>query len=267
VSEPIAPERLDEFRRGGPVTTYSRTLRVHHQVLAACVVALVVSGFSLQSASVARIGRLLGGARVLGWVHRGAAIVLVAMFLHHVATIALPAIVRACRAAARTTGGLVARAAALWTGVPLLPNLDDARDALHTARYFAGLEPRDYRARRWHYRSKLHYMAIVWGVPAMGLTGLVMALPTLVPAKIAAFLAAIHLPVEPRTIVAIAETVHSHEAWLVVAISIVWHGYRVLFPPRSDVFTGTLTLAEMRRWHPRWYAAHVEALGHDPLAP
>jgi hypothetical protein len=148
----------------------------------------------------------------------------------------------------------------------MLPNLDDGRDALHTTRYFLGLEPTDHRARRWHYRSKLHYMAILWGVPAMGLTGLMLAFPTAVPFQLAAVLGLVGVHVEPRILIAMAETVHSHEAVLVVVVSIVWHFYRTLVPPRRDVFTGHLTLEEMRRWHSRWYEAHVEALGHDPLA-
>ncbi len=266
MSEIVTPERLDEFARGGPVTTYPKHLRVHHQVLAGCVVALVVSGFSLQAEAVARLGRHLGGADVLGYVHRIAALVLVAMFVHHLGVVALPVAFRAVRAARTAAGGAFAKAAALWRGIPMLPNLDDAADALHTARYFVGREPTDHRAGRWHYRSKLHYLAILWGVPAMGLTGLVLALPTIVPFRIAALLGVLGIPIEPKIVVAFAETVHAHEAWLVVAVSIVWHGYRVLVPPRGDVFTGKLTLAEMRRWHPKWYDAHVAALGRDPLA-
>ncbi len=265
MSEVVTPERLEEFRRGGPVTTYPKVLRVHHQALAGCVVALVLSGFSLRSETVARLGRRLGGADVLGYVHRIAALVLVAMFVHHLVVIALPVVVRAVRAMRSAAGGFGAKLGLLWRGIPMLPNLDDAADALHTARYFAGREPADHRAGRWHYRSKLHYLAILWGVPAMGLTGLILAVPTIVPFRIAALLALFGLEVKPGTVVAFAETIHSHEAWLVVAVSIVWHGYRVLFPPRSDVFTGTLTLAEMRRWHPEWYDAHVAALGRDPL--
>lgn len=261
------PASLEEFRRGGPVTTYTRTLRVHHQVLAACVMALIVSGFSLQSEAMSRVGRWLGGAAVLGVVHRVAAIVLVVTFVHHLTTVALPAVLDGLAAARAATGGLVARLGAAWRGIPMLPNVDDAGDALHTLRYFAGREPRDHRAGRWHYRSKLHYMAIVWGIPAMGLTGLILALPTVVPFQLARALEVLGLTIEPRTLVAIAEVVHSHEAYLVVIVSVVWHFYRVLVPPRRDVFTGRLTLAEMRRWHPEWYDAHVAALGYDPLAP
>lgn len=261
------PASLDEFRRGGPVTTYSRTLRVHHQVLAACVVALIVSGFSLQSAWFSHVGRYLGAAGVLGVVHRVAAIALVVTFVHHLATVALPAVLEGLAAGRAARGGLLTRLGAAWRGIPMLPDLDDARDALHTVRYFAGRAPHDHRAGRWHYRSKLHYLAIVWGIPTMGLTGLVLALPTVVPFQLARALGWVGLAVEPRTLVAIAEVVHSHEAYLVVIVSIVWHLYRVLVPPRRDVFTGQLTLAEMRRWHPEWYDAHVAILGYDPLAP
>ena len=264
---PITTASLDEFRRGGPVTTYPRTLRIHHQLLAACVLALIVSGFSLQSAWFSHVGRYLGGAGVLGVVHRVAAVVLVVAFVHHLATVAVPAVLDGLAAGRAAKGGLPARLGAAWRGIPMLPNVDDAGDALHTLRYFAGREPRDHRAGRWHYRSKLHYMAIVWGVPAMGLTGLILALPTVMPFQLARALGLVGLSVEPRTLVAIAEIVHSHEAYLVVIVSIVWHFYRVLVPPRRDVFTGQLTLADMRRWHPGWYDAHVAALGYDPLAP
>ncbi|MBK7973836.1 MAG: hypothetical protein IPK07_11400 [Deltaproteobacteria bacterium] len=265
-ASPPTPASLAEFRRGGPVTTYTKTLRVHHQVLAACVMALIVSGFSLQSEAVSRVGRYLGSAAVLGVVHRIAAIVLVVMFVHHLVTVAVPAVLAGLAAARGAKAGVIARLGAAWRAIPMLPNLDDARDALHTVRYFAGREPRDHRAGRWHYRSKLHYMAIVWGVPAMGLTGLILALPTVVPFQLARVLGLVGLAVEPRTLVAIAEIVHSHEAYLVVIVSVVWHFYRVLVPPRRDVFSGQLTLAEMRRWHPEWYDAHVAALGYDPLA-
>jgi cytochrome b subunit of formate dehydrogenase len=149
----------------------------------------------------------------------------------------------------------------------MIPGMQDARDAVGTFAYQAGIVRLIRRAgsgrsllrrwKRWLPRShprygrysfveKLEYIAVVWGSFLMILTGLMLWFEE---ATMALF---------PMRAFNIVRVVHSYEAILAFLAIIVWHMYQVhlrpgAFPMSKVWLDGRISLEELRRDHPLEY--------------
>jgi cytochrome b subunit of formate dehydrogenase len=223
---------------GPQVPRFTRGQRLQHVVLIASFSGLALTGLP-QKYAATKIGAgaiaLLGGIEAVRVQHRVAAIVLMATALYHLLDVAYRLLVRA-------------------RPFSMMPGLKDVRDAWQTLRYNLGGAAARPRMGRYTFEEKLEYWALLWGTLVMVATGFVLWNP-IATARI--------LPgqVIPASLVA-----HGSEAVLAVLSVIVWHGYGVhLRHFNRSMFTGTMTVEEMREEHPLELDA-IEA-GSGPKEP
>lgn len=216
---------------GEQVLRLSVGTRVLHLALAASFTMLAITGLPLRfpdSAPLAAIVRSLGGLAATRWLHRASAVVMGLVYLVHLAQAAV-SLVRARF-----------DAAAAW---PMLPTTKDLSDAGQWHLHALRLRPLLPASDRHHFREKIHYWAVMWGVPLMGITGAILwfAVPF-----------AEHLP---RAALAASAMAHADEALLAVAIVIVWHLYQVHVAPGANHrfmtwLDGKITREEWLTQHP-----------------
>lgn len=203
--------------------------RIQHWIFAASFFLLVGTGLPLRFPEVGWLRSLyglLGGLQSARLIHRGAGIVMIAMFVVHIVYL-------------------------LWTWkrinysirrIPMLPNRRDLTDFIETARFYLGLREDPPKFGRFSFRAKFGYWAVFWGLPIMAFSGLVLWYP-------------VHLGGRLGELgFAIAYIAHSDEAVLAAGAIIVWHIYTTLLSPLYTPFAakmiiGRITEEELRREH------------------
>jgi formate dehydrogenase gamma subunit len=211
--------------------------RWQHGLLAASFIVLVYTGFALkfpESWPFAWLVTLETGYAWRGWIHRGAAVVMLFACLLHL--IYLPT--RRGRAHV----------------VAMLPRLSDAKEVLQNLGYLVGIRREPPRFDRFSYIEKAEYWALIWGSVVMAVTGFVLWFET----------AALRL--RPLWTLDVATMVHYYEAWLATLAILVWHFYFVIFNP--DVYpvnwtwlTGMISEEMLQHEHPREYERLMEQEG------
>jgi cytochrome b subunit of formate dehydrogenase len=83
----------------------------------------------------------------------------------------------------------------------------------------------------------VHYLAVLWGVPVMALTGLALWLPMPLVERL------------PRSALALAAVVHGEEALIAVVIVLLWHFYNVHFAPGRDLRAWTFLDGRVTKRH------------------
>jgi cytochrome b subunit of formate dehydrogenase len=126
-----------------------------------------------------------------------------------------------------------------------MPNWQDARDFWAHQKWFFGRGPRP-QFDRWTYWEKFDYLAVFWGVAVIGLSGLVMWIPTT------------FTQVLPGWIINVSLIVHSDEALLAAGFIFTFHFFNVhfrveKFPMDSVIFSGRITEEEMLHERKRLY--------------
>lgn len=133
----------------------------------------------------------------------------------------------------------------------MIPNLNDAKELVQTAKWFFGLGPQPHYG-RWTYWEKFDFMAVFWGVAVIGSTGLCLWFPEIFTLVI------------PGYWINIATIIHSDEALLASGFIFTIHFFNThlrpeKFPMDPVIFTGTMTLDELKHERPREYAELVAA--------
>jgi cytochrome b subunit of formate dehydrogenase len=187
------------------------------------------------------IARLLGGYEVTGFVHRVGAIITFTYFGLH-----LGYVVQKKR-----------RRAVPWKDLllgedSLVPQKHDFIEFGRTVKWFLGLGPRPPYG-RWTYWEKFDYFAVFWGVAIIGASGLVLWFPE--------FFTWLGLP---GWMINVASIVHSDEALLAAGFIFTVHFFNTHFRPDKFpmdpvIFTGRVSLEELREERPREYALLIEA--------
>ncbi len=230
-AEALPPSTIagKEFQRFSPMW------RIAHLTFALSLMILTLTGMPLMYADAPwapKVMAALGGPTVAGIVHRTCAIVFAGVFVWHLVYIA----VRLWRH----------RATFDWFGPnSLVPNLADMRDILGMFKWFFGVGPRP-TFDRWTYWEKFDYWAPFWGVTIIGVSGLMMWVPTLT---------ATHLP---GWVFNVAAIFHGEEAFLAVVFLFTVHFFNNHFRPEkfplgTVMFTGSVPLDEFRHEHPLQY--------------
>jgi formate dehydrogenase subunit gamma len=223
------------------VVRFSVSQRLQHASVMALFVALVLTGFPQKFPDAPWAQGLvdaMGGLSRARWLHRAAGVAFAAFALAHLGT-----------AAARLLLGRQA--------LSLVPGRKDFRDVVANLRYYVGAEALPPRFDRFDYREKFEYWGMAMGAVIMSLTGLALYFPLLVTRLL------------PGELIPIAKVTHSNEGLLAFLVVIVWHIYNVhlapeVFPFNTTIFTGRITLEQLRHHHPLEYerlfaAAPVEA--------
>jgi cytochrome b subunit of formate dehydrogenase len=226
------------------VQRLSLAQRLQHGALVLSFIALAVTGLPLrfpESRPLAAFYHAIGGLEVARRVHRGAAGVMVMALLAHL----IYAVVLLARA-----GFDVRRA---W---PMLPTRKDARDWWEASLHYFGRRAAPPAFDRHNFREKVHYFAVLWGVPVMTFSGLVLGFPIFFGNRL------------PDRALGMAYIAHSDEAILAISAIVVWHLYNVhVSPGRFHRFRtwldGWITREEMIVAHPREY----ERVTGERIAP
>ncbi len=213
------------------------SLRIQHLLLIVSFTALVLTGFPLrfpEQGTLRAIYMSMGGMPVMRLVHHSAGILMIAVWLFHI-------------------GELVVK----WKRVgfsfkswSMMINKKDIHDFLTTVKFHLGLSKEEPKFGKYTFRSKLDYLAEYWGVPIMGLSGLILWFPVRTG------------NVLPADAIPIAYVAHSYEAVLALLAVTLWHLYNAIalrqinhFRPQSFLMnpvwiTGVLTEEEMAHEHP-----------------
>jgi cytochrome b subunit of formate dehydrogenase len=177
--------------------------RLAHGLLFTSFSVLVWSGFALTYQDAWWAAPLLAWEEHLGlrgWLHRCAAVVLLASGGVHVAHLAVDRRARACIRA-------------------MLPAWHDLRELRERVRWYVGARADMPRSPALGYVEKLEYLAVVWGTLVMAASGFVLWFDSWSLA---------HLP---KWLMDVATVVHFYEAVLATLAIVVWHFYSVIFDP------------------------------------
>jgi cytochrome b subunit of formate dehydrogenase len=177
--------------------------RIAHAMLFTSFFALVWSGFALKFPDAWWARPLLaweGELGVRGWLHRGAAIVMLAAFAFHAAHLAVDRRARACMRA-------------------MLPTRHDLHELGEKLAWYVGRRREMPPSPPLGYAEKAEYLALVWGTIVMAVTGFALWFENWSLA---------HLP---KWASDVATVVHYYEAILASLAILVWHFYFVLLDP------------------------------------
>ncbi len=208
--------RFDAFDRG------------LHVALMTSFLGLSITGVPLLFSTsdwASRIAHLLGGFHAAGVIHRACALLLISVFLVHLA---------------RVLERLVLRRdlTVLWGPTSMVPQPRDVIDLYRHVQWFLGLAPRP-RFDRYTYWEKFDYWAVFWGMGIIGVSGLMLWFPTTFARLV------------PGWMFNIAMLIHGEEALLAVVFIFTVHFFNThmrpeKFPMDAVIFTGRLTEHELQ---------------------
>jgi cytochrome b subunit of formate dehydrogenase len=180
--------------------------RIQHALLVLSFLTLVWTGFALKYPDHWWAQVLIYWERyfpVRGVVHRGAAVVMIAVSVIHVIS-------------------LIANQRLRKHWMELIPVRQDVPEALLNFAYNMRWRSTRPPLSSHSYIEKAEYWAVVWGTVIMGLTGVMLWANNLA------------LRFMPKSWLDLATTIHFYEAVLASLAIVVWHFYSVIFDP--DVY-------------------------------
>lgn len=210
---------------------FSLGWRIAHGVLAIAVMVLVLTGTAVLFADqgwAQYVMNLLGGPQIAAIIHRVAAVTFMAIFFGHLVAVTFNII----RSGKRFQ----------WFGpTSMVPSWQDIRDIGSMFKWFFGLAPRP-QFDRWSYWEKFDYWAPFWGMFIIGVSGLMLWLPTMTASIL------------PGWVFNVATIVHAEEAILAAIFLFTVHYFNVHFRPEkwpmdTVMATGAVPLEEFKHEH------------------
>ena len=222
------------------VLRFAKVHRVTHILIVISFILLAATGLPLMfhytewGSFFVRIG---GGLEVTRVIHRICAVITVVYALIHIAFIFRKAVIER-------------KFSLLYGPDSMVPRIEDIKDLFNMVRWFLYLGPRP-KLDRWTYWEKFDYFAVFWGVPVIGLSGLLLWFPTF----FSRFL--------PGDWLNVAHIVHGEEALLATAFIFAFHFFHnhlrpENFPMDTVIFTGKMTLARFKEERELEYERLVE---------
>lgn len=237
---PVTQADLQPIEPVKAVTRFSLFQRIEHLVLLLSFSTLGLTGLPQKypDAGLSQfVLTLFGGVEAIRVVHRGAAIILMALSIYHVVEVLYRVFVQ------RTA----------WT---MLPVIDDFKHLYHDLLFYFGRRKHKAYYGRYNYGEKVEYLAVVWGTAVMIVTGFMMWNP----------IATTNLL--PGEAIPAAKVAHGGEAVLAVLAIILWHFYHVhLRHFNKAMFTGQMTREEMQHEHPAELMLIEAGKAVKPIAP
>jgi cytochrome b subunit of formate dehydrogenase/mono/diheme cytochrome c family protein len=221
-----------EYKRFAP------TQRMEHIILLITFTGLALTGLPQKYAAqewAKTLITLLGGIESVRIIHRFLATLLLAEAIFH--------------------GGVISyKLFVLGRRATMIPGLRDLRDVLGWIGFNLGLRKQHPHFPRYNFGEKAEYLAVVWGVVIMALTGFMMWNPIATTRFI------------PGNVIPAARSAHGSEALLAVLSIIIWHMYNVHIRRfNKSMFTGKLSRAAMAEEHAEELDAIVS--GETELVP
>jgi len=222
---------------------FTRLQRVLHACMIISFMSLALTGLTLKfsyTGWAAILSRLFGGFETAGYIHRTAAVLMFTVFAIH-----LVDLYRQRKREQRSWRDF------LFRGDTILFTRQDLREFLATMKWFLRIAPRPSYG-RWTYWEKFDYFAVFWGIAVIGFTGLTLWFPVL----FTRFL--------PGWFINVATIIHSDEALLATGFIFTVHFFNTHlrpenFPMDVTIFTGYMSVAELKRDKPKEYEALVAA--------
>ena len=231
-------------------TRFTPLQRMLHVMLIISFTTLAVTGLPLKFYYAHWAGvlmKILGGVEIANYLHRTAAVILVAVFVIHAVNLLRKFIPRIKTIRDPESGKFTIKALLDYMFRPdsMIPHWRDVRDFWNHQKWFFGFGEKP-RFERWTYWEKFDYFAVFWGVVIIGGSGLIMWFPTF----FTAFL--------PGWVINVALIIHSDEALLAAGFIFTFHFFNVhfrieKFPMDTVVFSGKLSRAELVEERGQWY--------------
>ena len=220
---------------------FSLTWRIAHLSFALSLMILTLTGIPLlyPEAPWARpLMSLLGGPHIAGSIHRVNAVIFAGVFFWHLAYMGLKI-------------GRDWKNFKIFGPNSMIPGLQDLKDIIAMFKWFFGKAPRPIFD-RWTYWEKFDYWAPFWGVTIIGVSGLMMWFPNVTGQYL------------PGWAFNVAAIFHGEEAFLAVVFLFTVHFFNNHFRPdkfplERVMFTGTVTLDDLKHDHPLQYKRLLES--------
>jgi cytochrome b subunit of formate dehydrogenase len=227
--------------KGKHFQRFSRTWRIAHITFALSLMLLTLTGIPLFYAEApwaAPLMAMLGGPHKAGLIHRVCAVIFAGVFFWHLVYITIK-LVRGWKEFK------------VFGPNSLIPGIQDLKDIIAMFKWFLGKAPRPVFD-RWTYWEKFDYWAPFWGVTIIGVSGLMMWLPNITAKYL------------PGWVFNVAAIFHSEEAFLAVVFLFTVHFFNNHFRPDKFplelvMFTGTMTIDELKHDHPLQYQRLLES--------
>jgi cytochrome b subunit of formate dehydrogenase len=222
---------------------YVRRFKSHqiwlHVSIVTSFLLLAATGLPLKYAEASWAPTLMavfGNPEVAGLLHRFAAIVTFGYFAWHLGMLAYGWLVKGERGY-------------FWGPRSMVPQPRDLLDLWAMVKFFLYIGPRP-KFDRFTYWEKFDYMGVFWGVAVIGISGLVLWMPTFFTTFF------------PGWVLNAAYVVHSDEALLATGFIFLFHFFHThlrpeAFPLDPVVFTGRMPLEAFKEERPLEYARLV----------
>ena len=224
--------------------------RFLHILVVTSFLLLTITGMPLKfyySSWAKAIFSIFGGAEVARTLHHFGAVITFVYFGLHVVTMFSNLWSRRAFLKNPETGVFEPKRILKAMAHPdsMIPTKDDLKDFVDHNKWFFGKGPRP-EFDRWTYFEKFDYLAVFWGVFAIGLSGLIMWFP----AFFSKFM--------PGWMINVSLIVHSDEALLASGFIFTVHFFNThfrleKFPMDTVIFSGRISKAEMLHERKRWY--------------
>lgn len=224
-----------ESKSGRWVRRFKKKHRLTHIAIVVSFLTLAATGlplmYSHQPWGKALAGAFggVGGSTV---VHRIFAVVTFGYALYHLGFVLYGLIVKKDRSL-------------LWGPNSMMPRVRDVTDLWGMVKWFLYIGPRP-RFDRFTYWEKFDYFAVFWGVPVIGLSGLMLWIPELITRVL------------PGWVLNVAMLVHGDEALLAIGFIFTFHFFHThlrpeAFPLDPVMFTGRMPLERFQEERPDEY--------------
>lgn len=215
--------------------------RILHMIMVVSFLTLTITGMTLKFSYApwaVLISKLLGGFEVSRFLHRCAAVALLGIFIAH-----LWYIFSGKRKRRKSLKNM------LFGPDSILFLKKDWKEFIATVKWYTGKGPYP-KYGRWTYWEKFDYFAVLWGVMVIGGSGLMLWFPES------------FTHVLPGWVINVATIVHSDEALLAAGFIFTVHFFNTHFRPEkfpmdTVIFTGRMSLEDLKRERPKEYESLV----------
>lgn len=210
----------------------SRNQRFQHHLLMTTFLILVITGFPLKFYYyewAEPIINFLGGLGVTRRLHRIAGITMVSLFFFHLYYLLRKVLSNYILPAWKTDSFSWKEFLLFIYYSPMFPRTKDLKDLFDLVKFVTFFSDERPKHERFHWKEKFDYWAVFWGIPILGITGLILWLPVWATSVL------------PGWAVNISYIAHSDEAMLAVSVIFIWHMYNAHVNydtfPMSPLFT------------------------------